>query len=82
MDAPQALERSIRDLGYMGCREVPMEFRRVMQSLEVGEVIEFRMRDPAAKDDLPSLARMMGHRILSEKDLDDGYRSVVVERAR
>jgi TusA-related sulfurtransferase len=82
MDAPQALEHRVVDLGDMGCREVPMEFRRSMQALEVGESIEFRMRDPAAKEDTPSLARMMGHRILSEEEMDDGSLSVVVERAR
>lgn len=59
-----------------------MEFRRTMQGLEVGEIIEFRMRDPSAKEDLPPLARMMGHRILAEEELDDGTLAVVVERAR
>jgi TusA-related sulfurtransferase len=82
MDAPKALERRVVDLGDMGCREVPMEFRRNMQTLEVGESVEFRMRDPSAKEDTPSLARMMGHRILSEEELPDGSLSVVVERAR
>ena len=75
-------ERRIHDLGTMGCTLVPMEFRRTMQGLEVGEVIEFRMRDPSAKEDLPPLARMMGHRILAEEELDDGALAVVVERAR
>ena len=59
-----------------------MEFRRNMQSLEVGDSIEFLVRDPSAKEDLPPLARMMGHRILAEDELDDGALSVVVERAR
>lgn len=61
---------------------MPMEFRRTMQGIEVGEVIEFRMRDPSAKEDLPPLARMMGHRILAEEELDDGALAVVVERAK
>jgi TusA-related sulfurtransferase len=76
------VERRICDLGFLGCSHVPMEFRRTMQSLEVGDVIEFRMRDPSAKEDLPPLARMMGHRILDEQELEDGALSVVVERAR
>jgi len=59
-----------------------MEFRRNMQSLEVGDSIEFLVRDPSAKEDLPPLARMMGHRIIAEDEHDDGALSVVVERAR
>jgi len=59
-----------------------MEFRRNMQSLEVGDAIEFLVRDPSAKEDLPPLARMMGHRILAEDVRDDGTLSVVVERAK
>lgn len=77
-----ASERRVHDLGTLGCTHVPMEFRRSMQSIEVGEVIEFRMRDPSAKEDLPPLARMMGHRILAEEDLEDGALAVVVERAK
>jgi TusA-related sulfurtransferase len=75
-------ERRVHDLGTMGCTHVPMEFRRTMQGLELGEVIEFRMRDPSAKEDLPPLARMMGHRVLAQEELEDGALSVVVERAR
>lgn len=59
-----------------------MEFRRNMQSLDVGDTLQFLVRDPAAKEDLPPLARMMGHRILSEEEMDDGSLSVVIERAR
>jgi TusA-related sulfurtransferase len=72
----------ICDLGVMGCNEVPMEFRRNMQALEVGATIQFVVRDPSAKEDLPPLARMMGHRIISEEHLGDGALSIVIERAR
>jgi TusA-related sulfurtransferase len=40
------------------------------------------MRDPSAKEDLPPLVRMMGHRIRSVEELEDGRMSLVVERAR
>jgi TusA-related sulfurtransferase len=66
----------------MGCDGLPMEFRRNMQALEVGDTIEFVLRDPAAKEDLPPLARMMGHRVVSEDELEGGALSVVVERAK
>jgi len=74
--------RRVCDLGAMGCNDVPMEFRRNMQALEVGASIEFVVRDPSAKEDLPPLARMMGHRIVSEEHLDDGALAIVIERAR
>jgi TusA-related sulfurtransferase len=82
MVAPDDDAWPVRDLGDLTCTHVPMEFRRTMQGIDVGEVIEFRMRDPSAKEDLPPLARMMGHRVLVEQERDGGVLSVVVERAR
>jgi TusA-related sulfurtransferase len=76
-------DRRIYDLGDMSCGEgLPMEFRRAMQALEVGCTVEFVVRDPSAKEDLPPLARMMGHRIVSEEHLSEGALSLIVERAR
>lgn len=73
----------VYDAGDMGCGEgLHMEFRRRVHALEVGESIEFLVRDPSAKEDLPPLARMMGHRIRAMEERDDGTLSVVVERAR
>jgi TusA-related sulfurtransferase len=71
------------DAGTMGCGEgLHREFRRQMQALEVGDIMEFLVRDPSAKEDLPPLARMMGFRIRSQEMGDDGVMSLVVERAR
>ena len=71
------------DAGEMSCGEgLHMEFRRRVHALQVGESIEFVVRHPSAKEDLPALARMMGHRIRSATDRGDGALSVVVERAR
>ena len=82
MEAQGRAEPVVRDLGDLTCTHVPMEFRRTMQSVDVGDVIEFLMRDPSAKEDLPPLARMMGHRVLAEEERGDGVLSVVVERAK
>lgn len=71
------------DAGDMSCGEgLHMEFRRRVQALDIGASIEFVVRHPSAKEDLPALARMMGHRIRSMDDRPDGSLSVVVERAR
>jgi TusA-related sulfurtransferase len=73
----------VYDAGDMGCGDgLSMEFRRQVQAIEVGETIEFVVRDPSAKDDLPPLARLMGHRIRSMSKRDDGALSFVVERGR
>ena len=39
-------------------------------------------RDPAAKEDLPPLARMMGHEVRSIETPDDGRLLITVERRR
>ena len=71
------------DAGEMSCGEgLHMEFRRRVHALEVGDSIEFVVRHSSAKEDLPALARMMGHRIRSVADRPDGALAVVVERAR
>jgi TusA-related sulfurtransferase len=74
---------SVYDAGDTGCGEgLHMEFRRRLQSIEVGQMMEIIMRDPSAKEDLPPLVRMMGHRIRSVEELEDGRMSLIVERAR
>lgn len=71
------------DAGAAGCGDgLHMEFRRQIQALEVGQLLEFVVRDPSAKEDLPPLARMMGHRIWTMQEREDGSLSLVVERAR
>jgi TusA-related sulfurtransferase len=71
------------DAGEAGCSDgLHMDFRRQIQAIEVGQLIEFVVRDPSAKEDLPPLARMMGHRIRTIEERADGTLSVVVERAR
>lgn len=73
----------VYDAGDTGCGEgLHMEFRRRVQSVQVGELIEVVLRDPSAKEDLPPLVRMMGHRIRTADELGDGRLKLVVERSR
>lgn len=79
----QANDRVTRfDAGWMGCDLLPMEFRRRMQAVGLGDIVEFVLFDPSAKEDLPSLARMMGHRIVWTEAGEGGAMVVRVERAR
>lgn len=69
------------DAGDMGCGDgLPQEFRRWIRSIAIGDVMEVVTKDPAAKEDLPSLARLMGNTVRSIEPLDDGRLLISVER--
>ena len=71
------------DAGDRGCADgLAGEFRRRMQQIPVGDVLVVSTRDPAAKEDLPPLARMMGHVVRSIEAPGDGRLQVSVERGR
>ncbi len=71
------------DAGDLGCADgFAGEFRRRMQQIPVGHVLVVSARDPAAKEDLPPLARMMGHVVRSIEAPGDGRLLVSVERGR
>lgn len=71
------------DAGVMGCADgLAQEFRRRLQEVPVGESIGVVVRDPAAKEDLPALARMLGQSVTSVEAHDDGRLQITVERIR
>lgn len=71
------------DAGDLGCADgLAGEFRRQIQHIPVGHVLVVSTRDPAAKEDLPSLARLMGHVVRSIEAPGDGRLLVTVERGR
>lgn len=71
------------DAGDMGCGDgLSQEFRRWVRSIAIGDVMEVVTRDPAAKEDLPSLARLMGNKVRSIEALDDGRLLISVERGK
>jgi TusA-related sulfurtransferase len=71
------------DAGDLGCAEgLAGEFRRHMQQIPTGDVLVVSTSDPAAKEDLPPLARMMGHIVRSIEAPGDGRVLVSVERGR
>ena len=71
------------DAGNMGCADgLSGEFRRRIKSIAVGDVLTVIARDPAAKEDLPPLARMLGHQVLSIDQNEGGSLSITVERVR
>jgi TusA-related sulfurtransferase len=71
------------DAGNLGCADgLAGEFRRQMQQIPVGHVLVVSAQDPAAQEDLPPLARLMGHVVRSVEAPDDGRLLITVERGR
>lgn len=71
------------DAGEMGCADgLSQEFKRRLRAIPVGDVLRVVTRDASAKEDLPSLARLMGQRIESVETLGDGRLEITVERVR
>ncbi len=69
------------DAGELGCGSgLPQEFRRQISALPVGGILETAARDPAAKEDLPAMARLLGHQVLSVTTSPDGQTIVIVKR--
>jgi TusA-related sulfurtransferase len=71
------------DAGTMSCADgLASEFRRRIGAIPVGDVLAVTARDPAAKEDLPPLARLMGHTVRSVETPGDGRLVITVERGR
>jgi TusA-related sulfurtransferase len=69
--------------GEMGCADgLAQEFRRRITSVPIGGLLEVVVSDPAAKEDLPSLARLLGQRVTSTEAHDDGRLTITVERQK
>src|SRR6266571_4481435 len=66
-----------------GCADgLAQEFRRRIQAIPRGDVLVVETSDPAAKEDLPPLARMMGHTVRSVEPSGNGRLLITVERGR
>jgi TusA-related sulfurtransferase len=71
------------DAGAMGCADgLAQEFRRLIASVPVGGSLKVVVSDPAAKEDLPSLARLLGQRVTSTEAHDDGRLTITVEKQK
>jgi len=71
------------DAGELGCADgLAQEFRRRILAIPLGDVLAVETSDPAAKEDLPPLARMMGHTVRSIEPSGTGRLLITVERGR
>lgn len=71
------------DAGAMGCADgLADEFRRRMADVPVGGSLRVVVTDPAAKSDLPSLARLLGQRVTEVQAHGDGRLTITVEKQK
>jgi TusA-related sulfurtransferase len=71
------------DAGHLSCATgLAEEFRRQIHQIPLGEQLLVTTGDPSAKEDLPPLARMMGHTVRSIETSRDGSLPIDVERGR
>lgn len=71
------------DAGTMGCADgLADEFRRQITAIPVGDVLVVVARDPAAREDLPPLARMLGQTVRAAEAMPDGRHQYTIERTR
>lgn len=71
------------EAGAMGCADgLAQEFRRRITNVPIGGSLKVVVSDPAAKEDLPSLARLLGQLVTSAEAHDDGRLTITVERLK
>ena len=72
----------IHDAGDLGCADgLAAWFRDRLRETPLGAVLCSIVRDPAARVELPALARLMGQRVVSIEALDEGL-TIRVEKTR
>jgi TusA-related sulfurtransferase len=65
----------------MGCGDgLAQEFRNRLAEVGVGDTLTVIVSDPAAKEDLPALARMLGQSIRSVEVQADRRLAITVEK--
>ena len=71
------------DAGDLGCGSgLPREFRARIGQIPVGHVLEVVTKDPSAREDLPSMSRLLGHKVRSVDPGAEGVFIIRVERVK
>ena len=82
MPHDQRSDARIFDAGELSCGTgLAAEVRRRIATIDVGERLAIVTCDPAAREDLPSLMRLLGHQVLSIDRAGDST-TITVERTR
>ncbi len=71
------------DAGDLGCATgLPKQFLARIRAIPVGHLLRTVVTDPAAREDLPALARMLGQAVRSIETEADGRLTITVERLK
>jgi TusA-related sulfurtransferase len=71
------------DAGDLGCGSgLPREFRARIRQIPVGHILEVVTKDPSAREDLPSISRLLGHKVRSVEPGAEGEFIIRVESAK
>lgn len=71
------------DAGDLGCATgLPRELRRQLGDVPAGDRLEVVISDPATREDIPALSRLLGHHVISVTTALDGRFVITVEVAR
>lgn len=75
---PSIRKDHVYDAGDLGCGSgLPQEVRRRLQSIPTGDRLVVRANDPAAREDIPALARLLGHTVEDVGGGPDGATIVI-----
>ena len=81
--APSDDATHVFDAGDLGCGSgLPREFRAQLTLIPVGHTLEVVTGDPSAREDLPSMARLLGQQVQSVETGADGRIRIRVERVK
>ena len=71
-----------RDAGDLGCSDgLAAWFRHQLRAIPPGDTLRAVVRDPAAREELPALARLMGHTCTSVEAHHDHF-DITVEKKK
>ena len=62
------------------CPEPIMLLHKTVRKAQPGEVIHVIANDPATTRDIPNFCRHLGHTLISQETLDDGYRYLIQKK--
>ena len=63
------------------CPEPVFKTRLKLDEMEIGETLEVVADDPAARSDIETLAKNLGHEILSIKEEDDEV-TIIIKKSK
>lgn len=69
--SPERVDHTVDAMGR-ACPIPVIELAKVVETAEVGDIVEVLSDDPASKVDVPVWCRMRGQRFLSQSERPDG----------